>query len=206
MNAPVVALVGQIPQADIDRGLGHLHEIHDQPGMAGTSRSLPRASRPRRTRRRILTDAFRQACSGRPGPVMVECAMDTWARTGRDRLAADAGARAAPASGPARDRVGRQDCSAQQPAAAHHRRRRRAGRQRRGDRAGRDARSARSSPIAAARASCRRRTGCTSTCRSPIASGSQADCVLAIGTRMLYPESQWGLDDEAGGRPDRYRP
>ena len=33
MNAPVLALVGQIPQADIDRGHGHLHEIHDQLGL-----------------------------------------------------------------------------------------------------------------------------------------------------------------------------
>src|SRR5580704_17021130 len=33
MNAPVLGLIGQIPQADIGRGLGHLHEIRDQPGI-----------------------------------------------------------------------------------------------------------------------------------------------------------------------------
>lgn len=33
MNAPVVGLVGQIPQTDIDKGHGHLHEIHDQLGL-----------------------------------------------------------------------------------------------------------------------------------------------------------------------------
>jgi acetolactate synthase I/II/III large subunit len=33
MNAPVLALVGQIPQADIDRAHGHLHEIPDQLGL-----------------------------------------------------------------------------------------------------------------------------------------------------------------------------
>ena len=33
MNAPVIGLIGQIPQADIDRGHGHLHEIHDQLGL-----------------------------------------------------------------------------------------------------------------------------------------------------------------------------
>ncbi|HKG01161.1 MAG TPA: thiamine pyrophosphate-binding protein, partial [Xanthobacteraceae bacterium] len=33
MNAPVLALIGQIPQADIGRGLGHLHEIRDQTGI-----------------------------------------------------------------------------------------------------------------------------------------------------------------------------
>src|SRR5947208_10123682 len=33
MNVPVLALVGQIPQAAIGRGLGHLHEIRDQAGI-----------------------------------------------------------------------------------------------------------------------------------------------------------------------------
>src|SRR6516164_8665509 len=33
MNAPVLALIGQIPDADIGRGLGHLHEIRDQAGI-----------------------------------------------------------------------------------------------------------------------------------------------------------------------------
>ena len=33
MNAPVLALVGQIPQSAIGRGLGHLHEIRDQAGI-----------------------------------------------------------------------------------------------------------------------------------------------------------------------------
>ena len=33
MNAPVLALVGQIPDRDIGRKLGHLHEINDQAGI-----------------------------------------------------------------------------------------------------------------------------------------------------------------------------
>src|SRR5215210_1940735 len=33
MNAPVLALVGQIPQGAIGRGQGHLHEIRDQAGI-----------------------------------------------------------------------------------------------------------------------------------------------------------------------------
>src|SRR5580765_6294652 len=33
MNAPVLALIGQIPDADIGRHLGHLHEIRDQAGI-----------------------------------------------------------------------------------------------------------------------------------------------------------------------------
>src|SRR4030081_4050162 len=33
MNAPVLALIGQIAQSAIGRGLGHLHEIRDQAGI-----------------------------------------------------------------------------------------------------------------------------------------------------------------------------
>ena len=33
MNAPVLALIGQISQSAIGRGLGHLHEIRDQRGI-----------------------------------------------------------------------------------------------------------------------------------------------------------------------------
>src|SRR5687768_6973824 len=33
MNAPVLALIGHIPQRDIGRGFGHLHEIRDQGGI-----------------------------------------------------------------------------------------------------------------------------------------------------------------------------
>jgi hypothetical protein len=33
MNAQVLALVGQIPDRDIGRKLGHLHEINDQAGI-----------------------------------------------------------------------------------------------------------------------------------------------------------------------------
>jgi len=33
MGAPVIALAGQIPSFAIDRGHGHLHEIHDQIGL-----------------------------------------------------------------------------------------------------------------------------------------------------------------------------
>src|SRR5258707_2087116 len=33
MNAPVLALIGHIPQDQIGRGFGHLHEIRDQAGI-----------------------------------------------------------------------------------------------------------------------------------------------------------------------------
>ena len=77
MNAPVLALVGQIPQAEIDRGYGHLHEIHDQLGLLATSPSMPSAFASGRgggARRR----GARHACSGRKRPVALECAIDVW--------------------------------------------------------------------------------------------------------------------------------
>lgn len=40
MNAPVLALVGQIPNADIGKGLGHLHEIRDQGHHRAAGRSF----------------------------------------------------------------------------------------------------------------------------------------------------------------------
>src|SRR2546423_11596054 len=33
MNAPVLALIGEIPEADIGRDLGHLHGLRDQAGV-----------------------------------------------------------------------------------------------------------------------------------------------------------------------------
>ena len=33
MNAPVLALIGQIPHDAIGKGQGHLHEIRDQAGI-----------------------------------------------------------------------------------------------------------------------------------------------------------------------------
>jgi acetolactate synthase-1/2/3 large subunit len=80
MNAPVICIAGQIPQADIDRAHGHLHEIHDQKGIAAhITRYAARISAPFEAPV-VLTEAFRQATSGRQRPVFVECAMDMWGR------------------------------------------------------------------------------------------------------------------------------
>ncbi len=82
MNAPVLALVGQIPQADIDRGHGHLHEIHDQLGLMRHITKWAERIRSPQEAPRLVSDAIRQAMSGRPRPVALECALDTWARHG----------------------------------------------------------------------------------------------------------------------------
>ena len=43
MNAPVLALIGEIPDADIGRHLGQLHEIRDQAGIINAAGGLFRA-------------------------------------------------------------------------------------------------------------------------------------------------------------------
>jgi acetolactate synthase-1/2/3 large subunit len=96
MNAPVICIAGQIPQADIDRAHGHLHEIHDQKGIAShITRYAARISAPFEAPA-VLTEALRQATSGRPRPVFVECAMDMWGRRGPVELLGPAQAAANP--------------------------------------------------------------------------------------------------------------
>lgn len=80
MNAQVLALVGQIPQAAIGRALGHLHEIRDQAGIiARLVDHSARIARPADAPR-LVSEAFRAMASGRPGPAALECAMDVWGR------------------------------------------------------------------------------------------------------------------------------
>jgi acetolactate synthase-1/2/3 large subunit len=80
MNAQVLAIIGQIPQAAIGRSLGHLHEIRDQAGIIArlvdhSARIARAADAPR-----LVSEAFAAMASGRPGPAALECAMDVWAR------------------------------------------------------------------------------------------------------------------------------
>ena len=81
MNAPVLALVGQINQSAIGRGLGHLHEIRDQAGII--SRLVDFAARIREPSEapRLVAQAFHAMASGRHGPASLECAMDVWGRS-----------------------------------------------------------------------------------------------------------------------------
>ena len=80
MNAPVIGLVGQIPQADIDRGHGHLHEIHDQLGLMRHITKWAERIRSPQEAPTLVSQAVWQATSGRPRPVALECALDTWGR------------------------------------------------------------------------------------------------------------------------------
>ncbi|WIM13550.1 thiamine pyrophosphate-dependent enzyme [Enhydrobacter sp.] len=80
MNAPVIGLVGQIPQADIDRGHGHLHEIHDQLGLMRHVTKWAARIRSPQEAPALVSHAVWQAASGRQRPVALECALDTWAK------------------------------------------------------------------------------------------------------------------------------
>jgi acetolactate synthase-1/2/3 large subunit len=82
MNAPVLGLVGQIPHADIGRGLGHLHEMRDQAGILASlvdHTALVRA--PEKASRQTAL-ALRAMRTGRPGPAVLECPMDIWGKSG----------------------------------------------------------------------------------------------------------------------------
>src|SRR6202163_3278307 len=77
-NAPVLALIGHIPQAAIGRMLGHLHEIRDQAGIIARlvdfyARIHAPAQAPG-----LVAAAIASMGSGRPGPAALECAIDVW--------------------------------------------------------------------------------------------------------------------------------
>jgi len=79
-NAPVMALIGQIPAASIGRGYGLLHEIPDQLAiMRGLTKHAARIRGPAEAPA-LVAEAFRQMREGRPRPVALECAIDVWNR------------------------------------------------------------------------------------------------------------------------------
>jgi acetolactate synthase-1/2/3 large subunit len=191
MNAPVLGLIGQIPDADIGRGLGHLHEIRDQAGII--KRLVDHAALIRKPEQatRATALAMRVMRSGRPGPAVLECAIDVWGKSGpvilQDPLPVpatriDSGAirKAAKLLGAAKRPMivcggGAQDCAVeitalsamlQAPVLAYRRGR--------GLLDGRD-------PLSVTLPLGRDLWG-------------EADVVLAVGTRMLIQLRQWGVD------------
>lgn len=80
VNAPVLALTGQIQQSMIGRNVGLLHELPDQLAiMRGLTKWADRIPSPNAAPG-LVNEAFRRLLSGRQRPVALECAMDTWAR------------------------------------------------------------------------------------------------------------------------------
>jgi acetolactate synthase-1/2/3 large subunit len=77
-NAPVLALIGHIPQAAIGRMLGHLHEIRDQAGIIERLVDFyARIHTPAQAPGLVAAAIASMGC-GRPGPAALECAMDVW--------------------------------------------------------------------------------------------------------------------------------
>ena len=192
MNTPVLALVGQIPQADIDRAHGHLHELPDQLGLLRHITKAAARIRAPHEAPAIVCNLLREAISDRQRPVAVECAIDVWERTGPVKLptepvrpidtpvdedAVDAAARIL---GKARRVLivvggGAQDASAEVKQVAEM--------------------------LEAPVAGYRRGRGVLASAHRlsvplPVAHRlwREADAVLAIGTRLFQQQSQWGVD------------
>jgi acetolactate synthase I/II/III large subunit len=72
VNAPVLAITGQVPRAFFGRGRGHLHEMPDQLNtMRGFTKWADRIEHPANAPRQVA-EAFQQMMSGRQGPVALE--------------------------------------------------------------------------------------------------------------------------------------
>jgi acetolactate synthase-1/2/3 large subunit len=192
MNAPVIGLIGQIPQREIDRGHGYLHEIRDQRGLAGhlakyTARIGSPAEAPR-----LVAEAFAAAQRGRPGPVILECGMDIWGKRGAvTPLEAPLAVEAPPVDDEAVERAARLLGQAKRPIVV----------------VGGGAQGASAEVTALAELleapviAYRRGQGVVSarhrlSVNLPIGHRlwREADAVLAIGTRLLIQQTQWGTD------------
>jgi acetolactate synthase-1/2/3 large subunit len=192
MNAPVIGLVGQIPQRDLERGHGFLHEIRDQLGLAGhVSKFTARIGAPHEAPR-LVGDAVHFAISGRPRPAILECPMDVWGRRGA--VAFDTVPRAPfrpPVDDDAADAAARILGNSQRPLIV----------------VGGGAQDASAEVIALAEmleapvVAYRRGQGVVPATHRlnvslPIAHRlwADADVVLGIGTRLFLQQSQWGVD------------
>ncbi|MDE2912150.1 MAG: thiamine pyrophosphate-binding protein [Paracoccaceae bacterium] len=93
LYAPVFGLVGQIPGSDEGKGLGHLHEINDQIGIA---RSLTRHA-VRITDSGAAAGQLRECwdalLTGPRGPVVAEIPVDLWRRENRSEPESPKGTR-----------------------------------------------------------------------------------------------------------------
>lgn len=193
MNAPVLALVGQIPQADIGRKLGHLHEIRDQAGiLARLADFHARITAPHEAPL-LISQATQAMAARRPGPAALECAMDVWGRAGA----------VGPASPLAPVRVPIDEDAVQAAA-------KRLGAARRplivcgGGAQGAAAEVTELSAMLQAPVLGYRRGRGILDSRNPLSVTlplgrelwGEADVVLAVGTRLLMPLTAWGVDDD----------
>jgi acetolactate synthase I/II/III large subunit len=193
MNAPVLALIGQIPHDDIGRGLGHLHEIRDQTGILQRLVDHVALIRKPQDASRATAQAIRAMQTGRPGPAALECAMDVWSRSAPVTIQ-----QALPIASPKID------------AAAIRRAAKRLGAAKRvlivcgGGAQGAAAEVTALSAILQAPVLGFRRGRGVLDSRNPLSVTlplgrdlwGEADAVVAVGTRLLWPITHWGIDGE----------
>jgi acetolactate synthase-1/2/3 large subunit len=191
MNAPVLALFGQIPQDAIGRGFAYLHEVRDQAGIIARLVDWSARIGAPHEAPLLVAEAIRSMFMGRPGPAALECAIDVWGRSGPVRPQApllvpeppvddDAVLSAAKLLGQAQCPLiiaggGAQDASAEVTELAHL--------------------------LQAPVVSYRRGRGVLDD-RDPFSVNlplgyelwAEADVVLAVGTHLHTPLQQWGVD------------
>lgn len=199
MNAPVLALVGQIPDADIGKGLGHLHEIRDQTGIIKRLVGHSALIRQPAQAARATAQAMRAMRIGRPGPAALECAIDVW---GKSAAKSDAKSAAATAQAPLPVPPPKIDTDALRRAA------KRLGAAKRpmiicggGAQDAAEEVTALSAMLQAPVLGYRRGRGVLDS-RDPLSVTlplgrelwGEADVVLAVGTRLLTQFQQWGVD------------
>ncbi|HET7806058.1 MAG TPA: thiamine pyrophosphate-dependent enzyme [Pseudolabrys sp.] len=80
MNAPVLALIGQIPEAAIGKGYGHLHEIRDQAGIVARLVDHSSFIRAPAEASAKVAKALQSMNRGRHGPAAIECPIDVWGK------------------------------------------------------------------------------------------------------------------------------
>src|SRR5258705_3081173 len=193
MNAPVLGLIGQIPEADIGRGLGHLHEIRDQAGIIARLVDFSAGVKPRAEASRLVPQAVAAMFSGRRGPAVLECAIDMWGRPGAGALQAPVAAPAPAVDEDAVAAAAKQLGAAKRPMIVCG-----------GGAQGASAEvTALSAMLQAPVLGYRRGRGVLDS-RDPLSITlplgrelwGEADAVLGVGTRMFYPFRQWGIDDD----------
>ncbi|WP_430395561.1 thiamine pyrophosphate-dependent enzyme [Ferrovibrio sp.] len=193
LNAPVLALTGQINSNAIGRGLGLLHEIPDQLGLLRSlTKWADRIHAPHEGPAKV-NEAFAQMQSGRPRPVALECPLDVWPRRAPVELLPAGEALAAPIDLDAVKAAAKLLAGAERPLII----------------VGGGALDAGESlrevaEILQAPVSSHRTGRGALDSRHPLSINSaighrfwgNADVVLAVGTRLQLQQLQWGLDDK----------
>jgi acetolactate synthase-1/2/3 large subunit len=194
VNAPVLALTGQIMQSMIGRNVGLLHELPDQLSiMRGLTKWADRITAPAEAPG-LLNEAFRRLLSGRQRPVALECAMDTWARKAPVELpGAPAKADPCPVDEDGVERAAKLLGSAQRPLIVVG-----GGAQGAGEHVVRIAEML-DAPVMTGRMGqgvIDGRHKLSVTAPAGYRFWGEADVVLAVGTRLQPQQQNWGMDDQ----------